>query len=75
MVKSMPYTVEVNIRRHRTGWQIEQFFLGDTVTFEAVQLTVSVESLYQRVDNEEMLEWLAEKAQQQATDADKSEEN
>lgn len=69
------HTVEINIRRRRTGWQIEQFFLGDTVTFEAVQLTVSVESLYQRVDNEEMLEWLAEKAQQQAEDADKSEEN
>ncbi|TXJ08024.1 MAG: Uma2 family endonuclease [Acinetobacter sp.] len=57
-------SVEINIRRRRTGWQIEQFFLGDDVTFESIHLTVHVESLYQRVDNEEMLLWLAEKAQQ-----------
>ncbi|GAA5015558.1 Uma2 family endonuclease [Acinetobacter puyangensis] len=57
-------SVEISIRRRRTGWQIEQFFLGDDVNFESIQLTVSVETLYQRVDNEEMLLWLAEKAQQ-----------
>ncbi|MFO1391783.1 MAG: Uma2 family endonuclease [Agitococcus sp.] len=54
--------VDVEIIRRRTGWQSEHFFLGEDVTFEAVDLTVSVEDIYYRVDNSDVTEWLEKKA-------------
>ena len=53
---------EVSVCRRRTGWLIEELFLGDSVSFESIGLTLSVEDIYNRVNNEEMTEWLAEKA-------------
>lgn len=53
---------KIEVQRRRTGWAVEKYFLGDTVTFESIGLTLPVDALYDRVQNEEMTEWLAEKA-------------
>ena len=55
---------EVIVRRRRSNWMAEEFFLGDQVTFESIALTLMVEEIYERVVNEEMTEWLAQKERQ-----------
>lgn len=54
--------VDVEIIRRRTGWQSEHYFLGEDISFEAADLTLSVEDIYYRVDNSDVAEWLAKKA-------------
>ena len=49
--------VDIEVIRRRTGWQSEHFYLGDSVTFEAIGLTLSVEEIYARVNNPELVEW------------------
>jgi Uma2 family endonuclease len=56
----------IEIQRRRTNWAIEKFFLGDSITFESIALTLTVEEIYDRVDNEEMTEWLIQKAHEAA---------
>lgn len=56
--------VKIEIQRRRTNWAIEKYFLGDKISFESLALTLDVEELYQNVDNEEMNEWLLQKAQE-----------
>jgi Uma2 family endonuclease len=56
--------VRVDVLRRRAGWVTEHFYLGDEVTFESVGLTVAVETLYDRVQNEDMVEWLEKKAKE-----------
>ena len=51
--------VEVEVSRRVNHWQSEHYFLGDAVRFESVDLTVPVETIYSRVVNEEMTEFLA----------------
>lgn len=53
--------VEVIIRRRCSNWISEEFFLGDNVTFESINLTLTVADIYDRVQNEEMADWLAQK--------------
>ena len=55
-------SAKIEVQRRRTNWMIEKFFLGDLITFESIGLTLAVEEIYDRVDNEEMTEWLAQKA-------------
>jgi Uma2 family endonuclease len=49
--------VSVQVLRRSNHWQSEYFFLGDSVTFESVDLTLTVEDVYDRVDNEDMNEF------------------
>ncbi|WP_394753719.1 Uma2 family endonuclease [Crenothrix sp.] len=49
--------VEVQILRRRNHWQSEYYFLGDSVTFDPIGLTLSVEAIYDRVDNSDMNEY------------------
>ena len=58
--------VEISIFRRATHWQEEYFYLGDSVHFAAIDLTVTVESLYARVDNADMREFLAAREQNNA---------
>lgn len=60
--------VRLEVQRRRNDWMIEKFFLGDEVTFESIGLTLPVEDIYERIENEEMLEWLAQKAADAALD-------
>jgi Uma2 family endonuclease len=53
---------KIEIQRRRTNWAIEKFFLGDSIAFESIGLTLTVEEIYDRVQNEEVIEWLEQKA-------------
>ena len=56
---------EIQVLRKSDGWKSHYYFLGDEVTFESVELTVSVEEIYDRIDNEDVQAWLEKKAQAQ----------
>ncbi len=55
---------EVEVCRRNNNWISERYFLGDDVTFESIDLTLSVEAIYNRVQNEDVLEFLQAKAQE-----------
>jgi Uma2 family endonuclease len=46
--------VDIEICRRSQGWQPEHYFMGDEVTFAAIDLTVSVNEIYERVVNEDV---------------------
>lgn len=56
---------EVEVCRRSNHWVSERYFLGDDMTFESIGLTVSVEAIYRRVQNEDVLEFLKAKEQQE----------
>jgi Uma2 family endonuclease len=53
--------VDVEICRQSQGWISMHYFLGDEVTFESIGLTLPVEEIYARVDNDDVRTYLAEK--------------
>ena len=57
-----PDFVDVEICRRSEGWVSNHYFMGDEVTFESIALTVSVEEIYARVDNEDVRTYFEEKA-------------
>lgn len=46
-------------------WEQTVHYLGYDICFSSIGLTVAVEDIYKRVKNEDMIEWLEKKAQQQ----------
>jgi Uma2 family endonuclease len=56
--------VDVEGCRRREGWVSRHYFMGDEVTFEAVGLTLPVEAIYHRVENDDVRTFLAEQSQQ-----------
>jgi hypothetical protein len=46
--------VDVEVCRRSEGWVSQHYFMGDSVTFESVGLTLSVTDIYQRVDNDDV---------------------
>lgn len=54
--------VRIEVARRSEGWQPMRYFLGDEIVLESVGLTLQVEDIYERVNNEDMREWLAAKA-------------
>lgn len=58
--------VDIEVVRRNRGWQSERFYLGDAVTFESIGLTLTVEDIYERVNNPELLEWRQLQAEAQA---------
>ncbi|MFI3219955.1 MAG: Uma2 family endonuclease, partial [Methylococcales bacterium] len=53
--------VDVQVFRRNENWLVRHYFLGDEVTFESIGLTLPVEDIYHRVQNDDMLEFLANK--------------
>ena len=51
----------IEVFRKKDNWNSTSYFLGDEVTFESIDVTVSVEAIYRRVDNKEVLNFLEEK--------------
>lgn len=49
--------VSALVLRKSKHWQPEYFYLGDQVTFESIGLTLTVEEIYDRVDNADMNEF------------------
>lgn len=56
-------TAEIMISRRSKNWAAEFFFLGDDVRFESIGLTIAVETIYQRVKNQDVSDYLTQKAQ------------
>lgn len=55
--------VDVQVFRRSEGWLAKHYFLGDEITFESIGLTLPVEDIYHRVQNDDMVEFLANKTQ------------
>ena len=55
--------VSVQVLRRSNNWLSEYYFLGDSVAFESIGLTVTVEEIYDRVDNADMREYRQQKEQ------------
>ena len=53
--------VDVEVCRRSEGWVSNHYFLGEEVTFESIGLTVSVEEIYARVENEDVRTYFEEK--------------
>ena len=53
--------VDVAVLRHKNGWRPEHYFLGDEVYFSSIGLTLSIEEIYERVENEDMVQLLQTK--------------
>jgi Uma2 family endonuclease len=51
-----PDFVAVQVLRRTKHWLSEYYFLGDTVSFAAIGLQLTVEEIYDRVDNADMNE-------------------
>ncbi|MFZ2406527.1 MAG: Uma2 family endonuclease [Methylobacter sp.] len=49
--------VSVQVLRKSNHWQPEYFYLGDRVSFESIGLVLTVEEIYDRVDNADMNEF------------------
>ncbi len=55
--------VNIQVIRRSEGWLQKHYFLGDEITFEAIDLTLSVEDIYHRVQNDDVAEFLNNKAE------------
>ena len=55
-----PEIVSIQVLRKNNHWMSEYYFLGDSVTFESIGLTLTVEEVYDRVDNQDMNEFRAQ---------------
>ncbi len=53
--------VRVQVLRKKNAWKLEEYSLGDSITFESIELTLTVEDIYERVDNNEINEFRQEK--------------
>ncbi len=56
---------DVTVLRRREGWMPKHYFLGDDITFESIALTLPVEDIYRRVQNQDVAAFLSEQAVEQ----------
>jgi len=54
---------EIEVFRRKEHWQSFYYYLGDTITFDSLEVSVLVEDIYYQVDNDDVLAFLQEKAQ------------
>jgi len=47
----------VEVMRKSQGWQSRRYYLGDQITFESIGLSLSIEEIYSRVENEDVREY------------------
>jgi Uma2 family endonuclease len=52
---------EIEVCRRNNHWVSDRYFLGDDIIFASIGLTISVEAIYKRVKNEDVLEFLQAK--------------
>lgn len=52
-----PDIVSVQVLRRITDWRPEYYYLGDSVAFDSIELTLTVEEIYDRVNNDDMNEF------------------
>jgi Uma2 family endonuclease len=61
--------VDIEVVRRTEGWQSKHYYLGDELTLESIGLTLSVEDIYHRVKNEDVIEYLAKKELDQTNES------
>jgi len=54
----------IEVFRKKDNWNSTSYFLGDEVIFESIDVILSVETIYRRVNNKEMLNFLKNKEDQ-----------
>ena len=57
-----PDFVDVEVCRRSSAWRSEHYYLGDAVYFAALDLQLSVATIYARVVNDDMREFLSQPA-------------
>ena len=57
--------VDIEVVRRTENWQSKHYFLGDEISFESIALSLSVEEIYQRVHNEDVLDFIKQKTEQE----------
>jgi Uma2 family endonuclease len=55
---------EIEVQRRNKSWKSSYYFLGDKVTLESIGVTLLVEDIYQRVDNNDMQDFLRQKEEE-----------
>jgi Uma2 family endonuclease len=53
--------VSIDVLKKSDGWVPRHYALGDDIHFESIDLTLSVEAIYHRVDNQDVAEFLQSK--------------
>ncbi|MGZ5622272.1 MAG: Uma2 family endonuclease [Methylobacter sp.] len=56
--------VDVEVCRKSEGWVSSHYFMGDSVLFDSIGLTLTVEEIYARVDNDEVRSYIQEQQAQ-----------
>lgn len=59
--------VDIEVVSRTEGWRSQHYFLGDDITFKSIALTLSVEDIYLRVHNEDVLDFIKLKTEQEQT--------
>lgn len=54
--------VDIQVLRRSESWLPKHYFLGDEVLFTSIDLLLSVEEIYHRVQNEDVAEFLMAKS-------------
>ncbi|WP_394752582.1 Uma2 family endonuclease [Crenothrix sp.] len=52
--------VRVQVLRKKNDWKPEEYSLGDSITLDSIELTLAIEDIYERVDNNEINEFRQE---------------
>lgn len=53
--------VDIQVMRRSNHWFPSNYFMGDEIHFESIDLTLSVEEIYHRVKNDDVIEYLTQK--------------
>jgi len=57
---------EIQVFSRQNHWQSSYYYLGDSITFASLNVTVSVEDIYYQVNNDDVTAFLQNQAQQLA---------
>lgn len=55
---------EIQLFSRAHNWQSFYYYLGDRISFESLGISIAVEDIYERVDNEDVLSYLQQKQQE-----------
>jgi Uma2 family endonuclease len=61
--------VDVEVCRRSDGWASSHYFLNDEVAFESIGLTLPVEEICRRVENEDVKAFLEERQQAESANS------
>ncbi len=55
---------EIDVQQRSENWRSSYYYLGDQITLKSVDITLSVEDIYQRIDNNDIQDFLRQKKEQ-----------